>query len=264
MLYEIRCSEFKSYGKPRPPIRFHQGLNTVFGGKAADNSVGKSTFMLIIDYVFGGDTYRTSDAARHIGNHTIEFAFKFDDGMHYYSRDIVNGGEVNICGEDYSVHETIKLDDFRKQLFDLYNINLPYATFRGVVNRYLRIFGKDNYSSQKPLDSFSGEKAVDAITALEKLFNVYWKVEQYRTALKLKDERKKHMQRPASWNFYLMPPQHKRGIKRMKKKLRRWKHSLLNLWHKRIVTFRRKNYPMQTKHQKSRGRLLHLSVKEAA
>lgn len=191
MLYEIRCSEFKSYGEPRPPIRFHQGLNTVLGGKAADNSVGKSTFMLIIDYVFGGDTYRTSDAARHIGNHTIEFAFKFDDGMHYYSRDIVNGGEVNVCGEDYSVHETIKLDDFRKQLFDLYKINLPYITFRDVVGRYLRVFGKDNYSSQRPLDSFSGEKAVNAITALEKLFNVYWKVEQYRTALKLKDERKK-------------------------------------------------------------------------
>ena len=52
-----------SYGKPRKPIIFHEGLNTVLGGQSADNSIGKSTFLLIIDYVFGGDTYKYSDAA---------------------------------------------------------------------------------------------------------------------------------------------------------------------------------------------------------
>ena len=45
MLLEIICSEFKSHGESRPAIRFHKGLNTVLGGKAADNSVGKSTFL---------------------------------------------------------------------------------------------------------------------------------------------------------------------------------------------------------------------------
>ena len=57
MLVEIHCDEFMSYGKPRKPIIFHEGLNTVLGGQSADNSIGKSTFLLIIDYVFGGDTY---------------------------------------------------------------------------------------------------------------------------------------------------------------------------------------------------------------
>ncbi len=51
MLVEIHCDEFMSYGKPRKPIIFHEGLNTVLGGQSADNSIGKSTFLLIIDYV---------------------------------------------------------------------------------------------------------------------------------------------------------------------------------------------------------------------
>ena len=57
MLKEIKCSEFESYGEKRNPIVFHPGLNTVLGGQAAENSIGKSTFLLIIDYCFGGETY---------------------------------------------------------------------------------------------------------------------------------------------------------------------------------------------------------------
>jgi len=201
MLYEIKCNEFKSYGEPRPAIRFHEGLNTVLGGKAADNSVGKSTFMLIIDYAFGGDTYKNSDAAHHLGNHTIMFAFKFGETIHYFSRDIVNSGYVNICDSTYAVKDTIRVDDFRKKLFNLYNINLPYSTFRDVVGRYLRIYGKDNHSSTRPLDSYHGEKAEAAIIALEKLFNVYWKIEQYRTALQRKEERKKAYRKARKLEF---------------------------------------------------------------
>ncbi|MBC2724682.1 MAG: AAA family ATPase, partial [Desulfosporosinus sp.] len=88
MLYEIECDKFMSHGQLRPAIRFHSGLNTILGGKSADNSIGKSTFMLIIDYAFGGDTYKASDASHHLGNHLIKFAFEFNDGKHYFSRDI--------------------------------------------------------------------------------------------------------------------------------------------------------------------------------
>ncbi len=229
MLYEIKCDEFKSYGKPRPVIRFNEHLNTVLGGKAADNSVGKSTFMLIIDYAFGGDTYRTSDAARHIGNHVIMFAFKFGNEIYYFSRDIVNGTDVNICDENYNITETISINDFRKKLFELYDIGLPYVTFRDVVGRYLRIYGKDNYSIKKPLESFSGEKAEVSIVALEKLFNVYWKVEQYRTALKLKDERKKAYQKARKLEFVPYSTTTKTQYKKNEKELAQLEEELATL-----------------------------------
>ena len=61
MLYEVYCDKFttKKDGQfvPRGRIRLHEGLNTVLGDKAAQNSIGKSTFLLIIDFCFGGEDY---------------------------------------------------------------------------------------------------------------------------------------------------------------------------------------------------------------
>lgn len=170
MLVEIHCDEFMSYGKPRKPIIFHEGLNTVLGGQSADNSIGKSTFLLIIDYVFGGDTYKYSDAAHKLKNHFIKFAFKFDNQHYYFCRDIVNSEEVSVCDKNYNIQKTIPLQEFKDFLFSKYNINLPHVTFRDVVGRYFRIYGKDNHSEKKPLHSTSSEPAEKAITALEKLF----------------------------------------------------------------------------------------------
>lgn len=59
MLKEIRCDLFKESGKLRPSIIFNKGLNIILGsvpGKAG--SIGKSTMLLIIDFVFGGNTYK--------------------------------------------------------------------------------------------------------------------------------------------------------------------------------------------------------------
>lgn len=52
MLHEICCDQF--YQKQ---IVFNPGLSVVLGTNTGDNSIGKSTFLLIVDYVFGGSTY---------------------------------------------------------------------------------------------------------------------------------------------------------------------------------------------------------------
>ena len=58
MLKKIQCDEFKTFeGKIRPPIEFHNGLNAVIGNESGTNSVGKSTFLMILDFVFGGEDY---------------------------------------------------------------------------------------------------------------------------------------------------------------------------------------------------------------
>ena len=52
MLNEIICDEFKE-----KKITFHKGLNVVLGDELGSNSIGKSTFLMIIDYVNGGKDY---------------------------------------------------------------------------------------------------------------------------------------------------------------------------------------------------------------
>lgn len=71
MLIEMTSPVFKEKGKERPPIRFKRGLNVVLGKEDGENSIGKSSAMLAIDFVFGGNTYLASDGVKHIGDHTI-------------------------------------------------------------------------------------------------------------------------------------------------------------------------------------------------
>ena len=71
MLHEICCDQF--YQKQ---IVFNPGLSVVLGTNTGDNSIGKSTFLLIVDYVFGGSTYAgATDIIENVGPHDIYFSF---------------------------------------------------------------------------------------------------------------------------------------------------------------------------------------------
>ena len=57
MLISIWSDKFIQDGKQRPPIVFHGGLNMIEGGAKAENSIGKSTLLYIIDFVFAGKDF---------------------------------------------------------------------------------------------------------------------------------------------------------------------------------------------------------------
>lgn len=189
MLKEIVCDAFKANGKPRGPITFHKGLNTILGGAAAENSIGKSTFLLVIDFCFGGSTYAKADVKNYTGDHTVCFTFEFADGLHHYSRSLSNPNRVNICNEKYEVQKTIKLKDFTNQLLVGYGIDLPGVTFRDIVSRFFRAAGKKNDTVNSPLNNASPSDA-DAITAMEKLFDMYRFVEELKKRLATAQKKK--------------------------------------------------------------------------
>jgi len=176
MLVELRCDEFKCDGELRLPIRFGEGLNTVLGNQTADNSIGKSTFLMIIDFAFGGKDYllKSTDVQAEIGAHTIKFAFKFGEKTHYFSRNTVDASSVRICNEKYEptgVEYTIEeYTDFLKKQYPL---DLPHLSFREAVGRYIRVYGRENLLEKRPLYYARGEKEEDAIAALMKLYNLF-------------------------------------------------------------------------------------------
>ena len=191
MLKEVYCELFKSTAGPRGRIQFHQGLNTVLGGEAADNSIGKSTFLLILDYCFGGETYGKANVKNYVGDHTICFAFHFKDGDHYYSRTVSDSKHVNRCNSEYQpVGDPIDLKAFRQELFDGYEIALEDNTFRDMVGRFFRISGKGNDEIENPLH-YKSPKGEQAVTAMEKLFGMYQFVGALKKRLKEADEKKK-------------------------------------------------------------------------
>ena len=112
MLKKISCELFKVNGQKREPIRFHKGLNIILGGGTGVNSIGKSTMLLIIDFVFGGNTYLSSDAVKQLGNHNIEFVFEFDGIDYRFVRSTAQANSIFRVDENDNILNEIDLQDF--------------------------------------------------------------------------------------------------------------------------------------------------------
>ena len=81
MLEKIICDKFVGADIANGTVAFHDGLNIVMGGEDADNSIGKSTMMLIIDYCFGGTSYPNEDIVEKVKGHEIRWIMNFGDKL---------------------------------------------------------------------------------------------------------------------------------------------------------------------------------------
>lgn len=165
MLVEIRCDKF---AKDFQTISFHNGLNTVLGSTGGSNALGKSTFLWIIDYAFGGEYYCSSgsDVKQNVKDHTIFFTFLFDDTYHYFYRSTASPKTVCRCDKTGHLMEKMSLADYRKFLAENYHPGVP---FEEIPAHYFRIYGRDNTYEKMPLltqPREADEKAVDFLLRL--------------------------------------------------------------------------------------------------
>lgn len=137
MLLELRCAKFR-----QNPISFHPGLNTVLGDKAATNSIGKSSLLMIIDFVLGGETYikYNADTVRELGNHEFEFILKFGDNLHYFKRSTENHNYVRVCDSKFEHKDSIHIRKYTDFLKDQYGLQNRSSNFRDIVSRYMRVW----------------------------------------------------------------------------------------------------------------------------
>ncbi|MFX4263691.1 AAA family ATPase [Pelotomaculum propionicicum] len=169
MLYEIICDKFKE-----KRVEFHNGLNTVLGTDSGDNSIGKSTFLMIVDFVFGGSTYtKSADIIRNVGHHDIKFSFIFEKKQYWFIRNTLESNDLWYCDNSYKKIKSISLDQYCAWLKKEYGLSLPFLSFRDVVGRYIRVYGKENLNEKFPLHVVKDEKAKKASYALLKLFDLY-------------------------------------------------------------------------------------------
>lgn len=205
MLFEVICDDFK-----QKRIEFHAGLNTVLGDNEGSNSIGKSTFLLIIDYVFGGDDYLTKwpDVQKNIGFHTIKFAYKFNNEIYRFARDTKDAELIYECDEKYNKIKEISINSYTSFLANEYQLDLSYITFRNIVGRYIRVYGKDNYDEKRPLHVVANEQAGAPVNALLKLFGKYRILDELQTVADDKNERYK-LYKKAQQHSYLVLIKHR-------------------------------------------------------
>lgn len=198
MLNEIICDEFK-----KKIITFREGLNVVLGDELGSNSIGKSTFLMIIDFVYGGKDYvmKSIDVQKNIGTHIIKFAFSFDGKKYYFSRSTDDTEFVNICNSEYEIEKKITLEQYTDYLKKLYGFSEKNITFRDVVGRYIRVYGKENLNEKHPLDVVRNEKTIQAVNALLKLYDMYEEIRELEELAKNKSDELKTFKNAQKYNI---------------------------------------------------------------
>lgn len=182
MLTEIVCEKFNEKNQR---IIFHSGLNVVLGDDTGTNSIGKSTFLMIIDFVLGGDDYieKCADVHRNVKFHQIKFSFLFDGNVYKFIRNTENYNLVYECDDNYEIQDEISIEKFRNFLKSKYKIENDDLSFREVVSGYYRIYQRKNYNEYKPFQFFEGESEGKSIVRLIKLYNLYGSIKEYEDLL---------------------------------------------------------------------------------
>lgn len=196
MLVEVQCDKFISHGKIREPIRFHKGLNAVLGDDNGSNSIGKSTFLMILDFVFGGKDYvnKCTDVQTNVQEHNINFTFDFDGVYYRFSRNTVSYDTVTRCDENYNPlpeDSQMTLKSYCAFLSEKYGTSVEEAlTWRAAVSRYIRVWKRDTLDEEGPLKEAKDEGAETAIKKYMQLFGRYLPVEaQIKQAKTAEDEK---------------------------------------------------------------------------
>lgn len=208
MLVEIQCDEFKDQGKPRGAISLRRGLNVVLGSASAANSIGKTTFLLIIDFAFGGDTYAKNfgDMEMTVGHHDILFTFEFDGVLYRFRRNTQKYQSVWFCDDDYRPQSEKSMTDFRKWLLSRYHMDELGASFRNMVSCFFRIYGKGNCDETHPLKMVPEEGERAGLQRLLSLFGFNESLQSLKSDAAEAKERKEVFANAEKCNFIRSAP----------------------------------------------------------
>ncbi len=170
MLTEIRCDKFKEKS-----IEFHSGLNVVLGDSVATNSIGKSTLLMVLDFVYGGESFleHNKDVVEELGHHEYFFSFDFGANRFYFRRGTFTPDLVYKCDKGYQELEPLSIEDYTAFLKESYSIGDVDLSFRSTVSLFSRVWGKENLDVKHPLHSFKSQKPSDCVTNTIKLFKKY-------------------------------------------------------------------------------------------
>lgn len=192
MLVEFDSDAFFHDEKRPGPFKLTEGLNTVVGTENTENSIGKSTTLLIIDFCFGGNDYvkKAKDVVKNIGDHEIRFAFLLGGETHYFRRATDTPDSVTFCDAGYRPLRTWTLQGFTDFVGTQYGLADAGISLRSAVSNFFRIWQRKNADVDHPLLSFPADTQAGGVTRLLQLFDKYRTLERYIAA---NDEAKRQL-----------------------------------------------------------------------
>jgi len=187
MLIEIYCEQFRE-----KVITFHSGLNVVLGDDVATNSIGKSTLLMVLDFIFGGETFlkHNGDVIRELGEHDYKFSFKFGSKSYSFRRGTHSPDLIYSCNRQYEEEKLLSIEEYKGFLKASYSLEGMDLTFRSATSLFSRIWGKENLDVKHPLHGFKSQKSSDCIINTIKLYEKYESIRLLSEDVKRKSEEK--------------------------------------------------------------------------
>lgn len=199
MLREIESDAFRV-----PKVEFHLGLNVVIGDAAAANSIGKSSLLMVIDFIFGGADLldKNDDIVPNIGHHEYRFAFEFDGQKHHFKRATELSEFVIECDAQYNQIKPLTVAQYTDWLIQAYATPKISLSFRSMVAPYSRVWPKDNVTNvHRPLHAVPSQSASDCINNLIKLFGRFSEVEHSSAVFAQADEHRRVWRKAEGMEF---------------------------------------------------------------
>ncbi|WP_347912537.1 DUF2326 domain-containing protein [Pseudomonas grandcourensis] len=172
MLIYIECEWFTE-----KRITFKEKLNIVVGDRVNSNSIGKSTLLKIIDFIYGGDTLIThgKDVPEALGHHSYIFKLRLDK-EYIFERNTGTPTLLHVHGADGSRRE-MSTSEYLAFLQLHYTNEIEDLSFRSVVSLVTRVWGRDNLDVRRPLHNFTQESGSQCIEWLIKVFKQFGPLE---------------------------------------------------------------------------------------
>jgi hypothetical protein len=169
MLKELSCDKFRD-----KTITFHKGLNVILGDDLASNSIGKSTLLMILDFIYGGTTYtKRPEVVQNIGHHEFKFCFDFPGERLYFIRKTEEDDKVFCCDSKYNVTNEMDIKEYLVLLKNKYKIELSFISFRAITSPFSRVWGKGNIDLKKPFHQTPVQRNKEVVLNIVKLFGKY-------------------------------------------------------------------------------------------
>jgi hypothetical protein len=183
MLRSISCEKLVE-----TPIIFKGGLNAVVGADDAHNSIGKSSILMLIDFVFGGGDFpsKCDDVIRNVGHFKVGFELEFEK-IYSFIRDTENTENIyRVSEQDY-----ISLKEFNNFLKSKYLPKEDEVSFRESVSGFFRIYQRKNFDDGRPLDIIKKDKWVSIRKRTLKIFGKYWTISDLEKEVSIEQKKQK-------------------------------------------------------------------------
>ncbi|GAA0785584.1 MULTISPECIES: DUF2326 domain-containing protein [Pseudomonadati] len=176
MLKTISCEKLVE-----TTLIFQSGLNSVVGADDAHNSIGKSSILMLIDFAFGGDDFpnKCDDVIKNVEDFDLAVTFEFDK-IYSFVRNTSTSDSIYYIENK----EVLTVEDYRDFLRKMYGVDKFDLSFRECVSAFYRIYQRDNYKDNRPLDNFPKEPWTSIRKRVLKLFD------EYGAIAKLEQEKK--------------------------------------------------------------------------